>query len=99
MTEYIIMVLGMAVFTYLPRMIPMVVLPGLKLPAFWERFLNFVPVAVLSALIFPGILYSTDSFLTTLLGGIVAVLLAWKKFNLMFVVLGSIGAAFFVSFI
>ncbi|HEY3315222.1 MAG TPA: AzlD domain-containing protein [Bacillota bacterium] len=41
----------MALVTYLPRMLPLVVLSRFKLPPAVLRWLSFVPVAVLSALL------------------------------------------------
>ena len=88
------MVIGMALVTYIPRMFPLAVLPGIKLPRFLKSFLSFVPIAVLSALIFPGILNSTGNIHTALIGGGVAMILAFNKVNLMVVVLGSIFTVF-----
>lgn len=42
---------GMALVTYLPRMLPLVVLSKFQLPPVLLRWLSFVPVAVLSALL------------------------------------------------
>lgn len=42
---------GMALVTYLPRMLPVVVLSRFKLPPLALRWLGFVPVSVLSALL------------------------------------------------
>jgi branched-subunit amino acid transport protein len=47
---------GMALVTYLPRMLPLVVLSRFKLPPLLLRWLEFVPVAVLSALLASGLL-------------------------------------------
>ncbi len=99
MNDYIILIGGMALVTYIPRMFPLVILPGKKLPVFLERFLSYVPVAVLTALIFPGIISSTDHPLTALVGGFIALILALKKFNLMIVVMGSIFTVFLLSLI
>lgn len=44
-------ILGMALVTYLPRMLPLVVLSRFKFPPLLQRWLSFVPVAVLSALL------------------------------------------------
>ena len=42
---------GMALVTYLPRMLPLAVLSRFQLPPLLLRWLGFVPVAVLSALL------------------------------------------------
>ena len=49
-------IMGMMLVTYLPRMLPMVVLSRMRLPEWFHRWLSFVPVAVLSALLVPSIL-------------------------------------------
>ena len=85
-----ILVLGMAVVTYIPRMIPMVILSEFKLPPFLKRFLEFIPVAVLSSLIFPGILYSTDGMGSAIFGAIISIILAYFETNLLLVVISGI---------
>jgi branched-subunit amino acid transport protein len=88
----IAVVLFMALVTYIPRMLPLVLLNRLQLPPFIRRQFQFIPYAVLGALIFPGVLDSTGNPITAAAGGIAAVVLALVGANLLFVVLGSIGA-------
>lgn len=85
-----LVVIGMSLVTYLPRMIPMVILQELKLPKFFKRFLGFIPFAALGALIFPGIIYSTPSIESAIFGGVVSVILALFRVNLIFVVFSGI---------
>mgnify|MGYP006296794335 FL=1 len=85
-----ILVIGMAVVTYIPRMVPMVVLSEIELPPFMKRFLEFIPVAVLSSLIFPGILFSTDSMGSAISGGIISIIMAYFEINLLLVVISGI---------
>ena len=99
MESNFIMMLGMAIVTYIPRMIPLAILPGLKLPPYLQSFLSFIPIAVLSALIFPGFLDSTGEPITAIIGAITALILAYRENNLMIVVLGAISAVFFSSLI
>ncbi|MDD4600116.1 hypothetical protein SDC9_20938 [bioreactor metagenome] len=97
--ELILLVIMMAVVTYLPRMLPMVVLQKMTLPPFIRRFLRFVPFAALGALIFPGILTSTgpDNLLPATFGGLISVALALGNANLILVVIGGILGAFIGS--
>lgn len=89
-----LVVAAMAIVTYLPRMLPMVMLNRLRIPSFPRRMLKFMPYAVLGALIFPGVLDSTGNPATAVPGAIVAVLLALFRANLFIVVLGSIAAVY-----
>jgi len=60
MDEKIILltILGMAVVTYLPRLFPLLALSGKKLPDLIVSWLNYVPAAVLAAMLLPGIILS-----------------------------------------
>lgn len=85
-----LLVIGMALVTYIPRMIPMVFLKDIKLTPRLKRFLEFIPYTVLACLIFPGILTSVGSMFSAIIGGIAAVLLALRGCNLVLIVLGAI---------
>lgn len=89
-----LLVLLMGLVTYLPRMLPLTCLNDIRLPRFLNAFLRFVPFAALGALIFPGIIYSTGSIYSALIGGIVSVLLALWRVNITIVVFGGILGAF-----
>ncbi len=90
MDSLVLLVLAMGAVTYIPRMLPMVLLQNLKLPAFLNRFLEFIPFAAIGALIFPGILSSTGDTASAVAGGAVSAMLAYLQLNLMLVVLGGI---------
>lgn len=49
--QMVALFVGMALVTYLPRMLPLVILSRFRLPPAVLRWLGFVPVAVLSALL------------------------------------------------
>jgi branched-subunit amino acid transport protein len=53
--NYLPLILGMVVVTYLPRMLPLTLLKNVKLPRSIERFLTVLPAAALGALIVPGV--------------------------------------------
>lgn len=86
------MLLGMAVATYLPRMIPLTILDGKELPPIISGVLRNIPYAVLGALIFPAILHIQDDILFGIIGAITAFALAFIGLDVMFVVIGTIAA-------
>jgi branched-subunit amino acid transport protein len=49
-------IIGMAVVTYLPRLIPLLALSGKTMPAAIVAWLRHVPPAVLAAMLLPAIL-------------------------------------------
>lgn len=99
MHNSILIVLGMAVVTYIPRMLPMVLLQNLRLQPYIKRFLSFIPFAALGALIFPEILFSTESIPSSIVGASLAVLLAFYTKNLIIIVLSGILGSFFYQFL
>lgn len=86
------MLLGMAIATYLPRMIPLTVLDGKELPPIVSGVLRNIPYAVLGALIFPAILHIQDDILFGIIGAVVAFAIAFIGLDVMFVVIGTIAA-------
>lgn len=55
-------IIGMTAVTYLPRMLPAMLLSGRTLPPVLTRWLRFVPVAVLSTLLTPSLLLQDNAF-------------------------------------
>lgn len=86
------MLFGMALVTYLPRMIPLTFLDGKELPPIVSGVLRNIPYAVLGALIFPAILFVQEgNVLFGIVGAGVAFLIAFLGGGVMSVVLGTIG--------
>ena len=67
----------MAAVTYLIRMLPFVVFRKPIKNRFVKSFLYYVPYAVLGAMTFPAILYSTSNIASAAIGLAVSVILAW----------------------
>jgi branched-subunit amino acid transport protein len=55
------MILGMGIVTFIPRWLPLVFLSRRQLPDWLIDWLDFIPVAILSALLTPLLLTSGDS--------------------------------------
>ena len=56
--KYGVLIIGMILVTYIPRMIPITALRNTKLPPWIRRLLDLLPGAALGALIIPGVLTS-----------------------------------------
>jgi branched-subunit amino acid transport protein len=56
--DFVLMVAGMTLVTYLPRLLPALVLQGRRVPPFIAAWLRYIPVAVLAALLLPSLLVS-----------------------------------------
>jgi branched-subunit amino acid transport protein len=93
MEEYLLflVILGMSLVTYIPRLLPALFLDQLQMPAWVHNWMKSIPYAALGALIFPGILQIQEGDMSPgIVGGIVAVILSLFKVNLIYVLLGSI---------
>ncbi len=83
-TTVLMTLFGMALVTYLPRLIPAWFLRGRELPPFLVTWLSYVPVAVLAALLLPSLLIDEGQINLSfnnlyLWAAIPAGFVAWKK--------------------
>lgn len=83
-------ILGMAIVTYIPRLLPFVFLNPETIPPFLQRILKNVPYAALGALIFPGILLIQENIWFGIAGGLVALIVAYLGAPLVMVVLSAV---------
>lgn len=54
--DFILLIAGMGLVTYIPRWLPLFFLSQRKMPQWLVEWLDLIPVAILSALIFPDLL-------------------------------------------
>ena len=59
-TQYIVLVIGMGIVTYLPRLIPLIALSQRNLPQWIVEWLDLIPVAILSALLLPLLITTSE---------------------------------------
>lgn len=83
--KMLLLVLTMALVTYIIRMLPMVFFRKKIKSKYIRSVLYYVPYAVLSAMTFPYIFYSTGNFITALIGTVVAVVASLTKRSLIVV--------------
>lgn len=98
-TTMLLIIAGMALVTYIPRMLPLVLLDANKIPPKIQAILRNVPYAALGALIFPGILTVHENIWFGIIGGLTAIIVAYLGANLIIVVLSSIVVLSIVSFV
>ncbi|MGN1121625.1 MAG: AzlD domain-containing protein [Eubacteriales bacterium] len=94
-TKMFLLVLGMALVTYIPRAIPAVLVDKLHFGAKTEKFLKLIPYTAMAALIFPGVFtVDAERLWIGIVGAAVAGVLAWRKCPIMVCVLGAVAADF-----
>lgn len=89
----------MAGVTYLIRMIPFTIFRKKIKSRFIQSVLYYIPYAVLSAMTFPAIFYSTDNTVTAVVGTVIAIILAYFKLPLTVVAIAACAAAYITGLI
>lgn len=89
----LVYILIMASVTYLIRMIPFTLFRKQIKSRFIRSLLYYLPYAVLSAMTFPSIFYSTGNETTAVVGTLVALVLAYLNQPLIIVALAAAAAA------
>ncbi|NTW71473.1 MAG: AzlD domain-containing protein [Eubacteriaceae bacterium] len=90
MSKILSAVFIMAVVTYAIRVIPIAIFEKKIKSRFIKSFLLYTPFAVLGAMTFPGILYSTGNVYYSLAGTLAALILAYFEQGLLKVALGAV---------
>lgn len=94
----IMIIIGMSLVTMIPRIIPAFIVDKLQFRGWVNHWLNAIPFAALGALIFPAIMtVKPDQPHIGLIGGAVAIGLAYIGLNVILVVVGAIVTVFLFS--
>lgn len=95
----VIAALIMCVVTIIPRIIPITFFTRKVKSRFVKSFFYYMPSAILSAMVFPAVFYSTGNIVTASIGTVVAVLLSFiKKIPFFVVAVVSVIVVFGISF-
>lgn len=100
MNNVILLILGMTFVTYIPRLIPFLMLSDRKLPKNLDKFLTFIPYTALGALIIPGVFSAIPGKpIASILGIGFAIIYSWRKGGIIIPISGSIIVALAVLMI
>ena len=88
--EILLMILTMALITYLIRLIPFVVFKKKIKSTFIKSLLYYLPYAVLTAMTFPTIFFVTGNVVSGIVGATVAIIASISKRSLIIVAMHSV---------
>ena len=97
MERVLICVALMALVTYIPRVLPVTIFRKQIQSPFIRSFLDYTPYAVLGALTFPDVFFSTGHILSAAGGTAVAVYLGYRGKSLVVVALAAILAVYLLE--
>lgn len=97
MSRIMLVILACAAANYLLRVIPFFLSGGENIPPYLKRFLDYMPVVALGALIFPGIITSFPQNPAAGIAGVAAAAVAaWFFEGLILPVFASISVTWFL---
>ncbi len=99
MTRMILMVLCMALVTYIIRMIPITFFRKKIRSKYLYSLFYYIPYAVLSAMTFPYIFFATGNLVAGIVGTVCAIVAAISKRSLIIVALIACSSALIVNLI
>lgn len=96
-SKVLLIIIGMTLVTYLPRLLPFHIFSKMNLSKRMELFLKCIPYAALGALVIPDVFNAIEGNSTaSVVGAVTAVLLTYIFKNMILSVMGSIAAAYLV---
>lgn len=95
--KYFIYLAIMAGVTYLIRALPLALCRGKVKNKFIKSFLAYVPYAVLAAMTFPAVIYSTGELISGIAGTVTGLFFSYKRKSLLMVAVAACMAAFVTS--
>jgi branched-subunit amino acid transport protein len=97
MKNYLPLIIGMMTVTYLPRLIPLLIMTKQPINPLLKRFLLYIPYTALGALIMHGMIEVPPNMrFATLFGIIAAAVCSWFKGSLVLSVLVAMITAFLI---
>lgn len=100
MSRVFVIIIVMALVTYIPRVIPFVTISEKALPKKIKLFLEFVPFTALGALIIPGVFSAIEgNVLASLVGVSFAFIYSWKRDSMIISVIGSILVVYIIMMV
>jgi len=97
-------IIAAGLLTYATRLSAILLSGRFEMPTQLERALRFVPVAVLTAIFLPELVFIQDELLLSfrnprLLAGLLAILVAWRTKNVMYTIVIGMLALWVMQFI
>ncbi len=93
-SRILILIIGMTIVTYIPRLLPFVLLRAEKIPEKWRSLLVHIPHAALGALLLPGFIDGIPAHpLASVVSMLTAGIVLWFKPNILLAMLAAVVVA------
>ncbi len=99
-TDFFLLLGGMFLVTYFPRLLPLLAIKPARLNPFIKRFLALIPVTALGALLFPGLIFDSADFpVAGLTGILLCAIYSWRRGGIVVPVLIAVTTTFLLRLI
>jgi len=99
MNSQLLLIFSMMLVTYIPRLLPFIMILEKKLPSRLVKFLQYIPYTALGALIIPGVFSAIPEMpQASILGIGFSFVYAWYRGGIIVSVLGSVLVSFLLLF-
>lgn len=94
--DILLIILGSALVTYLPRYIPILLFKDAELPVWFQKWMNYLPISIFAALIATDIFFWGESLELNpvinvkLLPSLLTVFIAYKTKSMIYAILGGV---------
>ena len=100
MNDVLVLIFGMMIVTYLPRVIPFFMTGTRQLSERFNKFLSYIPPTALGALILPGVFEAIpERPIAGIIGLLFAIGYSWYKGGIIVSVIGSIVITYIILII
>lgn len=97
MNNLLFLAVGMSMVTMVPRIIPMFWLKSDRISPALKNFFKYLPAAMLTALILPGVAFSSGTMALSLAGALTAVVISLAGVGPTGTVMGSVAALYLLQ--
>ncbi|MGP6146066.1 AzlD domain-containing protein [Jeotgalibaca sp. A122] len=94
--DILIIILGSAIVTYLPRFIPILAFKDAQLPTWFQKWMGYLPISIFAALIATDVFFWEDSlnlnFLANvkLIPSLITIFVAYKTKSMIYSILAGV---------
>ncbi|MGP6139378.1 AzlD domain-containing protein [Jeotgalibaca sp. A127] len=94
--DILIIILGSAIVTYLPRFLPILAFKDAQLPTWFQKWMGYLPISIFAALIATDVFFwedylNLDSLSNLkLIPSVVTVIIAYKTKSMIYSILGGV---------
>lgn len=102
-SQFLLLIMGMAVVSYIPRIVPMMYFAKREIPQWFQDWMKYVPAALFAALFFKDVFIVDHNFSffsnMKIIAALVVIGVAYKTKSMGISVIAGLGSILLLSFV